>query len=246
MQSNKIEKLRKFGADQDLALFEEIADLTHAVEETKATIHKAMGGIKSFELDLVRGPKGDRGENGVAPTMDEILGEVLPRIPVPRDGVDGVSPAIEDIADEVLAQIELPKDGKDADHKLIVSDVLKKIKVPKDGSPDSPTEIRNKLESLRDEDRLQMGAIDGLNEKFAEIEEFQDKLLNDSKFRVRVFGGGAGGATQAAQNLYSIDGSLQGARNVTMNGNSLTFAGSTYSTVISAAGNITNIDGGTS
>lgn len=181
---NKIQQLKRFGQDPDTATYEALIDLKDSVEQATDALLTGLGGMNSIDFDLIKGEKGDKGEDGVAPDLNELAQMAASLIPVPKDGRDGVSPSIQDISEEVLSQITLPKDGKDGK-------AGKDGRDGKDGSADTPEDIRNKLESLRDDNRLQMGAVDGLLPKLTEIEEFQEKLQNDSKFRVRIFGGGA-------------------------------------------------------
>lgn len=56
---------------------------------------------------------------------------------------------------EVIAAIRMPKDGKDGKNGLDGKD-------GKDGSPDSAEQVRDKLETLKDEERLDASAIKNL------------------------------------------------------------------------------------
>ena len=73
----------------------------------------------------------------------------------------------------------IPKNGKDVDEEKIINQILEKIPkpengkmpiagvdfpIPKDGSPDSAEDIRNKLELLEEDERLDKKAIKGLDE----------------------------------------------------------------------------------
>ncbi len=80
------------------------------------------------------------------------------------------------------------KDGKDGSQG-------KSGKDGKDGSPDKPEEIRNKLETLKGKERLEMDAIDGLLEALEEL-----KKVSAEK---RIFGGG--GFSKMAMDLRIID-----------------------------------------
>ena len=89
---------------------------------------------------------------------------------------------VKDLCDDVLSQmlkdhtkkmealderVASLKDGKDADEEVIVDKVLEKIKFPeqKEVFLDGPQEIRNKLEDLEGEERLDASAIKGLKEE---------------------------------------------------------------------------------
>lgn len=59
---------------------------------------------------------------------------------------------------ELISQIKLPKDGRDGRDGLPGIPGLD----GKDGSPDTPEQVRDKLETLKDEDRLDASAIKNL------------------------------------------------------------------------------------
>lgn len=59
---------------------------------------------------------------------------------------------------ELISQIKLPKDGRDGRDGLPGVPGLD----GKDGSPDTPEQVRDKLETLKDEDRLDASAIKNL------------------------------------------------------------------------------------
>ena len=69
-------------------------------------------------------------------------------------------------------------DGKNADETKIVQDVLAQIKLPeqKEIILDDPKQIRDKLETLKENERLDKSAIKGLKE---ELEKLQ-KMIHDS------------------------------------------------------------------
>jgi hypothetical protein len=64
------------------------------------------------------------------------------------------------------------EDGKDADSVQIVQDVLAQIKLPeyKETVLDSPEQLRDKLELLKGNERLDKSAIKGLDELIKELE----------------------------------------------------------------------------
>lgn len=61
------------------------------------------------------------------------------------------------------------RDGRDADENKIVEDVLAQL--PPATVLDSPKELRDKLEALKGEERLDVAAIRGLEEKITELEK---------------------------------------------------------------------------
>src|SRR3990167_6628727 len=83
--------------------------------------------------------------------------------------------------DEKMAEV---KDGKDADEEKIVQDVLAQIKLPeqKEIILDGPKEIREKLESLKGEERLDKESIRGLMDEINALKEMivstKDRLSN--------------------------------------------------------------------
>ena len=65
------------------------------------------------------------------------------------------------------------KSGKDADETKIIQNVLAQIKLPKQKEVilDTPEEIRNKLETLQNDERLDKNAVKGLEELIKELRE---------------------------------------------------------------------------
>ena len=182
---NKIDKLKRFQKDADLAVFEGILDLEEQVALSRDVLLSALGELNSVDFDLVKGEKGEKGEDGITPDQEEIIKEVLGKIPIPangKDGKDGQSVDLKAVTDEVMKLVKLPengingKDGADG----------------KDGSPDTAADIRNKLESLRDEERLDIGAINFLDSKLNELAEKQEELEKASKIKISMSGGDGG------------------------------------------------------
>ena len=86
---------------------------------------------------------------------------------------------------------------KDADVEGIVEEILERLPKIEQLQPDMAEDVRNKLELLEGEERLKVGAIDGL-----------DKLLNEKmKATQNVFMGGRQG--QVGYNMF-IDGAKKG------------------------------------
>ena len=85
------------------------------------------------------------------------------------------------------------RNGRDADEKKILKKVLKKIKFPEQIIPDSSEQLRNKLELLEGEERLDISAIEGLKEILEELKS-------------RPLGGGGGGFSYIAMKQHIVDG----------------------------------------
>ena len=85
------------------------------------------------------------------------------------------------------------KDGKDADEEKIVADVLTQIKLPEQKIFE-PEEIRDKLETLKGKEKLNIDAIFELQEKLDEL-----KKAGGGRF----FGGG--GFNYDALNIHLVD-----------------------------------------
>jgi hypothetical protein len=63
-------------------------------------------------------------------------------------------------------------DGKDADEEKIKEAVLKEIPIPEDGSPDSPEDVRGKLETLKGLERLDAKHIKNIPFGGGGVQEF--------------------------------------------------------------------------
>lgn len=81
---------------------------------------------------------------------------------------------IKEMVETRINSIEVPpgEPGKDADVEEVKRLVLEEIKIPEPepGSPDTPDQIRNKLESIEEEEeKLSISAIGGLEKKLKEL-----------------------------------------------------------------------------
>ncbi len=136
--------------------------------EKKIKIKTEGGGELTIKMkDGIDGIPGKDGINGKSPTEKELISIIKPLIPVfkqPKDGING-------------------KDGKDSKSTEVIKEVL--LRIPKvkdgingkDGSPDKPKDIRDKLESLKGENRLDISAIKGVKELKKEIKDNESNLL---------------------------------------------------------------------
>lgn len=113
-----------------------------------------------------------------------------------------------DNVSEVDFKMSLVKDGKDADESKIVEKVLGSLDYPtvdilKQEMPKFGEEIRNGLELLQGDERLDVSAIRGIEETLKEIKE-EVKQVRQSK---RVFAGPNANAVNYADLTDECDGS---------------------------------------
>jgi hypothetical protein len=100
------------------------------------------------------------------------------------------------------ARLATVKDGQNADPEQVITEVLERIQLPeaKETLLDTPEDIRNKLELLQDEERLDVSAIKGIAERFGKLEDRVGKLGNTA-----VVAAGRG-----AVKAYDLSASLDG------------------------------------
>jgi len=97
----------------------------------------------------------------------ELMRKIDSRLSDVRDGKDGVNGR--DGKDGVNGRDGA--DGSSIDENQVIQEVLKQIKLPEQQAIifDSPDEIRNKLELLQGNERLDKSAIKGLDEELARV-----------------------------------------------------------------------------
>lgn len=122
---------------------------------------------------MTQGPEGKPGMDADEEAIIQAVFEkVVPLIPVPENGKDGADADTELIIREMLPLVmeKMPKPEK-INEASIVSKVLSRIRIPqdgkdgekgKDGSPDTPVQVKEKLETLKGDERLDASAIKNL------------------------------------------------------------------------------------
>lgn len=134
-------------------------------QKESQSVDKIISKIEAFKGD----PGSDADEDFI---IQAVIPQVLERIRLPKDGKDGADADTELIIREMLPLVmnKMPKPEK-INEASIISKILSRIRIPqdgkdgakgKDGSPDTPTEIKEKLESLKGEERLDASAIKNL------------------------------------------------------------------------------------
>ena len=209
-QKDLLELARRGGGDDSLMLLDKITELEDKVEELEESIvdqgiatdlEKKMALLgENLKKDkaiediigkvatklavkmaiLEKGEKGEPGDNGHTPTVTELRELIIPLIPEPAHGID----------------------GQDADEEKIIEGVLAKIKLPefKETVLDTPEQLRDKLESLKDEARLDKSAIKNLQE---DLDKLKEMIRSVS---LKGAGGGGGGPNANAVQVHYFTG----------------------------------------
>lgn len=170
---NRAKQILEFSKQSDLALYETLLDIKDKLESADAL----FGRFDISSLEKLKGEKGDQGDKGDEgiPGKDGRDG---------KDGLDGKDG--KDGRDGVDGKDGM--DGETPDINDLVSQVLQKIKIPeyKMQVLDSPAQLRDKLQSLTGKDRLDVSAINGL-------EEWLGSIHADLSSKVRYIGSGYSG-----------------------------------------------------
>lgn len=184
---NKLENLLKIVQDsvtqeEFLKSFQSVIDLVLKME--KAVLEKntnASNELKQLFTDF---------KSNLETSTDQELANISTRL---KDFSDRLLKDQEAGMNLMRDKLRSIKDGKNADETKIVNDVLAKIPTPEKVVLDTPQEVRNKLEILNGDERLNISAIDGLQE-----------LLDELKSRpVKV--GGVGGFNYSAMDIHILD-----------------------------------------
>lgn len=121
-------------------------------------------------LGMAQGPKGEDADEDYI--IEAVIPRVLEQIRQPENGKDGADADVELIIREMLPLVmeKMPR-PKELNEALIIQKVVSRIRIPqdgkpgekgKDGSPDTPAQVKDKLESLEGDDRLDAKAIKNL------------------------------------------------------------------------------------
>ena len=173
-RDERLVKLAEKGAnDADIMLLDLVHNLEDKIDKTTKTVDEKIAeleeGMPDLEkvLESVRGKKGEvgsQGEPGLTPTPEELITLIQPLIPEPIKGEPGES-ITGPMGPKPIAGLDypIPENGKDGES----------IKGDKgdDGSPDSPEQVRDKLEILQGDERLDVSAIKGIDDKIAILEK---------------------------------------------------------------------------
>lgn len=183
---SKIEKL--LSPLNDFVTNDEFLRLLKIVEGIKERTNETLERISKIHVDLIEKNKNDY-ETNLGYLKEELKNDFNTELAKLKT----LQKELDTMITERLAKI---KDGKNADEIKIVQDVLSQIKMPeyKETVLDDAYEIRNKLETLNDDERLRIEAIDNLREE-----------LDELKKKETVVKGGGGGFSKMAMDIHIID-----------------------------------------
>lgn len=203
-------------------------------QKESEAIDKVVSKIEVFKGD----PGADADEDYI---IEAVIPRVLEQIRQPEDGKDGADADTELIVREMLPLVmeKMPR-PKEVNESLIIQKIVSRIRIPqdgkpgekgKDGSPDTPVQVKEKLETLKGDERLDASAIKNLPKPtvqfgggdsytgLAKIDAngtpgtLQDKLIAGSGITITktndtlVFVGSAGGGvSDTAYDASSWDG----------------------------------------
>ena len=153
----KAKKLLDLAEEPALAIMDELDTINENLESVQEIFDDLPPIEKMEQLKGEKGDKGDKGEKGDKPTDEEITNLIQPLIPDPIPGKKG------DKGDKG----DPGKDAEPINEDLIVERILELIPEPepgKDGSPDTALQIRDKLASLPEEDKLTIAHLGRVEE----------------------------------------------------------------------------------
>lgn len=100
MDEKKLKKFVGFVQEQDIALFDELTDISDSLEN----IAKSLNGVKLSKLDTIKGEPGERGEDGIG-----------------IDGLDGLRGSI--FLGKFDSVEELPEEAEEGDWALVDGEI---------------------------------------------------------------------------------------------------------------------------
>lgn len=177
-EERTLELAFKGGRDSELFLLgliekaeERMEELMTKIEEAKQELKESIPNLDNV-LESIRGkagPQGDKGIKGDKPSTAELREIIEPLIPDPIPGKQGPRG---DKGDTIIGPSGPPgppgKDGRDVDETKVIGTVVADVeqRIPQLGE-----RIRDGLELLQDDDRLDAKAVKGLEELTKRVEE---------------------------------------------------------------------------
>lgn len=203
-QKKKIEKIAKLIEEGNFAIAEHLFEMEEKFDET-------LEKIKSELPDLEKILQSIKGKDAEPPTKEEVIEWLKPFIPEPIKADDYV--LTEDDKKEIAASIPVPIIEKVIEKTEVIRETpIVTENVVEKAVSDTPEQTRDKLETLKDEERLDVSAIKGLDKKdialadsiiaraIGIVDNRTSYLINKvSDLQNRINTGGSGGASSFLQ-----------------------------------------------
>ncbi len=183
-RKQKILQLAKSGATpKDFDIFDQITALEDKLdtvvaeikEQTESAVTKLADPLRGVNMVKIKGPKGDK------PTSEELLSLIkplIPEVPIPKDGNDYVltDSDKEEIASMALMDLEVPVVEKIIEKTETIKELPQITEIIKEVAlAEKPEILRDKLESLKNDERLDISAIRGFEKT---TERLTDSIIN--------------------------------------------------------------------
>lgn len=188
MLTKKDEKLiqlaSKGGNDASLVLFDEIQTLEEEIKQLEKRINKKIDTLKKnlltpdTVLESITGPQGIKGDEPSDRRLRELI---FPLIPFPVHGKNGQDYILtEQDKIEIANKITIPIVEKIIE-KPIITEVIKEI-----AKYETPAEERDKLENLKNGEKLSIQAIEGLAKKLEELDKKEFPIRSQKYGSIRT------------------------------------------------------------
>ena len=186
MDERKLERVVQMleamnGTEQDITAvfadsFEKIVDFVKETRDlTQEEYQRLEAELTALAVKLENDTK-EQGESVKRETRQKVADVILEL----QRWQDNAQQTIED-------RLTAVQDGVDADEERVISEVLNRIPAPEIPEPDTAEDIRNKLELLEDDERLDISAVKGFDSKFDDLTTQVVNLAGR-----RIGGGGSG------------------------------------------------------
>lgn len=158
----KVQKLVSFSQDSELAFFDEVQEINDSLKSLSEKTQKVS--IEGAEIITIKGEKGDKGDE---PSDNRLKELIVPLIPEPLKGEKG------DKGEPSTVPGPKGDRGEKGDSVVGPQGVVGPKGEQGDqgpaGSADTPEQVRDKLETLEDEERLDISAIKGFQKTIEDL-----------------------------------------------------------------------------
>lgn len=186
----RLQRMVSVGSRGDAGILAELNTIFDRLEQIQTEVFYKFNQV----LQTVEETKKMQGPEGKTPTEEKLLSLIRPLIPQVKDGKDYILTDTDRSA--IAGLIKVPVVEKTIEIQKVevihetpqITEVVKEVALK-----DSPQEIRNKLESIEDEEeKLKISAVRDLTEKLEDI----DRRIKQGKGL--LFGGGGGSSSSSS------------------------------------------------